>query len=136
MLKSLKAVDYTNAKFGIPTVTDIFHELDKPGRDPRPEFKTAVFKEGIETLQDLRPEMILEGVITNVANLVHLLILVFTKMDWCIYQCWRIICERSASGGEGGSNCKSQSTEVDIPRKRIQLSMRLTGGGDGYARCC
>jgi len=54
-------------QFGIPTITDILKELDKPGRDPRPEFKTASFREGVEELSDLKPDMILEGVVTNVA---------------------------------------------------------------------
>src|SRR5690606_22722565 len=65
-LRALKAADYVDEKFGVPTVTDIIKELDKPGRDPRPEFKTANFMEGVETLKDLLPGMILEGTVTNV----------------------------------------------------------------------
>ncbi|MDH5484465.1 MAG: RNA-binding transcriptional accessory protein, partial [Gammaproteobacteria bacterium] len=67
-LKKINANDYTDEKFGLPTVQDILKELDKPGRDPRPEFKTAEFKEGVEGLKDLRQDMILEGVVTNVTN--------------------------------------------------------------------
>ncbi|MEW8497727.1 MAG: helix-hairpin-helix domain-containing protein, partial [Candidatus Thiodiazotropha taylori] len=67
-LKKLSAKDYTDETFGQPTVEDIIRELEKPGRDPRPEFKTATFKEGVENLQDLKSGMILEGVVTNVTN--------------------------------------------------------------------
>ncbi|MGY6516965.1 S1 RNA-binding domain-containing protein, partial [Vibrio parahaemolyticus] len=63
----LKPADFADERFGIPTVTDIIAELDKPGRDPRPEFKTASFKEGVEKISDLTPGMILEGTVTNVA---------------------------------------------------------------------
>jgi uncharacterized protein len=66
-LKGLQARDFVDEKFGLPTVKDILAELEKPGRDPRPEFKTATFQEGVESLSDLRPDMILEGVVTNVA---------------------------------------------------------------------
>src|SRR5690554_4243508 len=67
-LKGLSPSDFTDERFGVPTVKDIFGELEKPGRDPRPEFKTAQFREGVNTIQDLSPGMILEGVVTNVAN--------------------------------------------------------------------
>ena len=67
-LKKVDAAKYTDERFGLPTVRDILRELEKPGRDPRPEFKTAEFKEGVEELKDLQPGMILEGVVTNVAN--------------------------------------------------------------------
>ncbi|MCL4152919.1 UNVERIFIED_CONTAM: hypothetical protein GTU68_023965, partial [Idotea baltica] len=67
-LKTLNPEDYTTDQFGVPTVTDIIAELDKPGRDPRPEFKTANLKDGVETLKDLSEEMILEGTVTNVTN--------------------------------------------------------------------
>lgn len=127
LLRNLRAADYTDAHFGVPTVTDIIHELDKPGRDPRPEFKTAVFKEGIETLADLREGMILEGVVTNVANfgafvdigvhqdgLVHVSVLAnhFVKNPHDVVKVGDIV--------------KVKVLEVDSARKRIQLSMRLT----------
>jgi len=67
-LQSLDPADYITEQFGLPTVTDIIQELDKPGRDPRPEFKTATLKEGVETLNDLKSEMVLEGTVTNVTN--------------------------------------------------------------------
>jgi uncharacterized protein len=67
-IRSLDPADFTDERFGEPTVKDILKELEKPGRDPRPEFKTAAFKEGVETLKDLTPGMILEGVVTNVTN--------------------------------------------------------------------
>ncbi len=67
VLKGLSPTDFTDDKFGVPTVRDIFMELEKPGRDPRPEFKTATFRDGVESLSDLQPGMVLEGVVTNVA---------------------------------------------------------------------
>src|SRR5205085_4919109 len=66
-VRQLKPQDFVNDTFGLPTVTDILRELEKPGRDPRPAFKAAAFKEGVETLNDLAPGMVLEGVVTNVA---------------------------------------------------------------------
>jgi uncharacterized protein len=66
-LRSLKPEQFVDETFGLPTVTDILKELEKPGRDPRPEFKTASFKEGVHELKDLEPGMLLEGVVTNVA---------------------------------------------------------------------
>jgi protein Tex len=67
VLRQLKPEAFTDAVFGVPTVTDILRELEKPGRDPRPVFKTARFREGVEKLEDLKPGMVLEGVVTNVA---------------------------------------------------------------------
>jgi transcriptional accessory protein Tex/SPT6 len=67
-VKGLKATDFISDAFGLVTVNDIFAELEKPGRDPRPEFKTAAFVDGVETIGHLKPDMILEGVVTNVAN--------------------------------------------------------------------
>lgn len=127
LLRGLRAADYTDEHFGVPTVTDILHELEKPGRDPRPEFKTAVFKEGVEKLEDLRVGMVLEGVVTNVANfgafvdigvhqdgLVHISVLAnhFVKNPHDVVKVGDIV--------------KVKVLEVDIARKRIQLSMRLT----------
>src|SRR5205085_4028963 len=66
-LRGLRPQDFTDERFGLPTVTDILRELEKPGRDPRPEFTTATFAEGIEQIGDLEPGMVLEGVVTNVA---------------------------------------------------------------------
>jgi protein Tex len=126
LLKSINAAHYVDDKFGIPTVTDILHELEKPGRDPRPEFKTAEFKDGIETLSDLRTGMILEGVITNVANFgafvdigVHQdgLVHVSQLADRFIKDPNEVV--------KVGDIVKVKVLEVDVPRKRIQLTMRL-----------
>lgn len=127
LLRSMNAADYTHDHFGIPTVTDILHELEKPGRDPRPEFKTAVFKEGIETLNDLQIGMILEGVVTNVANFgafvdigVHQDGLVHISMlaDKFIKDPNEVI--------KVGDIVKVKVLQIDLARKRIQLSMRLS----------
>ena len=67
-LSSLDPNQFTDDLFGLPTVKDILKELEKPGRDPRPEFKTATFKEGIEKISDLKPDMVLEGVVSNVTH--------------------------------------------------------------------
>lgn len=67
LLKQLNPAQFIDQDFGLPTIRDVFSELEKPGRDPRPAFKTATFLEGVETLKDLKPGMVLEGVVTNVA---------------------------------------------------------------------
>ena len=125
-LKSLDPRDFTNDLFGEPTVKDIIVELDKPGRDPRPEFKTATFKDGVENLQDLKPDMILEGVVTNVTNfgafvdigvhqdgLVHISLLA----DRFVKDPHQVV--------KAGEVVKVKVMSVDIPRKRIGLSMRM-----------
>lgn len=126
LLRSLNAIDYTDDHFGIPTVTDIIKELDKPGRDPRPEFKTAQFTENVETLSDLKVGMIMEGAVTNVTNfgafvdigvhqdgLVHISALADQFVD------------DPRSVVKTGDIVKVKVMEVDIARKRIALSMRL-----------
>jgi uncharacterized protein len=127
LLRSVKAANFTDDKFGLPTVTDILHELEKPGRDPRPEFKTAEFKEGIETLADLKSGMILEGVVTNVANFgafvdigVHQDGLVHVSMlaDKFVKDPNEVV--------KVGDIVKVKVLEIDIQRKRIQLTMRLS----------
>ena len=126
LLKGLKAADFTDERFGIPTVTDIIGELDKPGRDPRPEFKTATFRDGVEELKDLRPEMILEGTVTNVTNFgafvdigVHQdgLVHISALTDRFIKDPREVV--------KAGDIVKVKVLEVDIPRKRIALTMRL-----------
>ena len=125
-LKSLKAVDYVDDHFGVPTVTDIIKELDKPGRDPRPEFKTAQFADNIETMEDLKIGMIMEGAVTNVTNfgafvdigvhqdgLVHISALSNKFVD------------DPRTIVKAGDLVKVKVMEVDIARKRIALSMRL-----------
>ena len=126
-LKSLDPRKFTDEKFGLPTVTDIVRELEKPGRDPRPEFKTAVFKEGVEQIRDLQPGMLLEGVVTNVTNfgafvdigvhqdgLVHISALAdkFVKDPHTVVR--------------AGDVVKVKVLEVDEKRRRIALTMRLS----------
>ncbi|MDO8988999.1 MAG: Tex family protein [Sideroxyarcus sp.] len=127
LLKSLNPSKYANEKFGVPTISDILKELEKPGRDPRPEFTTATFKEGVEELKDLEPGMILEGVVTNVAafgafvdigvhqdGLVHISALAdkFVKDPHTVVKAGQVV--------------KVKVLEVDVKRKRIALTMRLT----------
>ena len=125
-LKTLKPHDYTDERFGVPTVMDILKELDKPGRDPRPEFKTATFQEGVEDLKDLVPGMVLEGVVTNVTNfgafvdigvhqdgLVHISALSNKFID----DPRKVV--------KAGDVVKVKVQEVDVKRRRIALTMRL-----------
>ncbi|EKP0279104.1 RNA-binding transcriptional accessory protein [Aeromonas bestiarum] len=126
LLRSLKPADYTDEQFGVPTVTDIIGELDKPGRDPRPEFKTATFKDGVEKISDLVPEMILEGVVTNVTNFgafvdigVHQdgLVHISSLTDRFVKDPREVV--------KAGDIVRVKVLEVDAPRKRISLTMRL-----------
>jgi uncharacterized protein len=125
-LKALKPGDYTDERFGVPTVKDILAELDKPGRDPRPEFKTAEFKEGVEDLKDLRDGMILEGVVTNVTNFgafvdigVHQdgLVHISAMSDKFVKDPHEVV--------KAGDVVKVKVMDVDLKRRRIGLSMRL-----------
>ena len=126
LLKSLEPKRFADERFGLPTVVDILKELDKPGRDPRPEFVTASFKDGIEEIADLKPDMILEGVVTNVAafgafvdigvhqdGLVHISALshTFVKDPHSVVKAGQVV--------------KVKVVEVDPKRKRIALTMRL-----------
>ncbi|ANH74810.1 tex-like N-terminal domain protein [Ralstonia insidiosa] len=140
-LRGLTAREFTDEKFGLPTVVDILSELEKPGRDPRPEFKTATFQDGVEDIKDLQPGMVLEGVVTNVAafgafidigvhqdGLVHVSAL-STKF---VRDPHEVV--------KPGQIVKVKVMEVDVKRNRIGLTMRLsdepgqtparTGGGD------
>lgn len=126
LLKSLKAEEFVTEEFGLPTVVDILKELDKPGRDPRPEFKTASFKEGVETMNDLKEGMILEGVVSNVANFgafvdigVHQdgLVHISSMTNTYISDPREVV--------KTGDVVKVKVMEVDIARKRISLSMRM-----------
>jgi uncharacterized protein len=125
-IRNLKASDFTDDKFGVPTVTDILKELEKPGRDPRPEFKTATFAEGVETLNDLQVGMILEGSVTNVTNFgafvdigVHQdgLVHISSLADKFVEDPHTVV--------KAGDIVKVKVMEVDLQRKRIALSMRL-----------
>ncbi len=137
-LRGLRAQDFVDDRFGLPTVRDILSELEKPGRDPRPEFKMASFAEGVEDIKDLKPGMRLEGTVTNVAafgafvdigvhqdGLVH----VSQLADRFVKDPHEVV--------KAGDVVKVRVTEVDVPRKRIGLSMRSSakpGQGDRPAR--
>ncbi|WP_027707595.1 Tex family protein [Zooshikella ganghwensis] len=132
-LKTLDPAKFTDEHFGIPTVTDIIKELEKPGRDPRPEFKTATFKEGVETLADLKPNMTLEGVVTNVTNFgafvdigVHQdgLVHISALSDTFVKDPRDVV--------KAGDIVKVKVLEVDIPRKRIGLTMRMTDTAEDF----
>lgn len=125
VLSRLKASDYTDEQFGVPTVTDILKELEKPGRDPRPEFKTAKFREGVHEIKDLVPGMTLEGVVSNVAafgafvdigvhqdGLVH----VSELSDRFVRDPREVV--------KVGDIVRVRVLDVDVARKRISLSMR------------
>jgi uncharacterized protein len=129
-LKKLDPAQYTDERFGLPTVKDILAELEKPGRDPRPELRTAAFKEGVETLEDLKADMVLEGVVTNVTHfgafvdigvhqdgLVHISALAdkFVKDPHAVVK--------------AGDVVKVKVLEVDLKRRRVALSMRLSDQG-------
>jgi uncharacterized protein len=125
-LKGLSPADFTDEQFGVPTVRDILTELEKPGRDPRPEFKTATFREGVEALSDLQPGMVLEGVVTNVAafgafvdigvhqdGLVHVSALAnkFVKDPHEVVKPGQVV--------------RVKVLDVDLKRQRISLTMRI-----------
>lgn len=125
-LRKLDPKAFVDEQFGLPTIRDILHELEKPGRDPRPEFKTAAFKDGVETVADLKPGMTLEGVVSNVAafgafvdigvhqdGLVH----VSAMSHQFVSDPHEVV--------KAGDIVKVKVIEVDLPRKRISLSMRL-----------
>lgn len=125
-LKGLSPSEFTDERFGVPTVRDILGELEKPGRDPRPEFKTATFKEGVETLNDLLPGMILEGVVTNVANF-GAFVDIGVHQDGLVHI--SALAEKFVSDPRDvvrvGQTVSVRVQEVDVQRKRIALTMRL-----------
>lgn len=127
--KQLKALDparFTDEHFGLPTVKDIIRELEKPGRDPRPEFKTAQFKEGVDTLSDLQPGMVLEGVVTNVTNF-GAFVDVGVHQDGLVHisQLANSFVKDPHQVVSAGAVVKVKVMEVDLQRKRVGLSMRL-----------
>lgn len=126
-LRGLSAEDFTDERFGVPTVEDILKELEKPGRDPRPEFKTAEFKEGVEELKDLQPGMLLEGVVTNVTAF-GAFVDVGVHQDGLVHisQLSTSFVKDPHTVVKAGDVVKVKVLEVDIPRKRIGLTMRLT----------
>ncbi|MEU4327839.1 Tex family protein [Nonomuraea dietziae] len=138
-LRSLRPADFVDDTFGLPTVTDILGELEKPGRDPRPAFKTATFKEGVEKLSDLASGMILEGVVTNVAAF-GAFVDVGVHQDGLVHvsAMSRTFVKDPRDVVKPGDIVKVKVLEVDIPRKRISLTLRLedeaTQGGDSRPR--
>lgn len=125
-LRGLKAADYTDEKFGVPTVTDIIKELDKPGRDPRPEFKTAQFQEGVEDITDLVPGMILEGTVTNVTNF-GAFVDIGVHQDGLVHisALSHNFIKDPREAVKAGDIVKAKVMEVDVPRRRIALSLRM-----------
>jgi uncharacterized protein len=125
-LKAVSPAEFTDDRFGLPTVRDILAELEKPGRDPRPEFKTATFQEGIESITDLQPNMILEGVVTNVAAF-------GAFVDIGVHQDGLVHVSAMANRFvkdphefvKPGQIVKVKVMEVDVKRQRISLTMRL-----------
>ncbi|WP_329073865.1 Tex family protein [[Kitasatospora] papulosa] len=141
-LRSLRPDDFVDEKFGLPTVTDILRELEKPGRDPRPAFRTATFKEGVEKLGDLVPGMVLEGVVTNVAAF-GAFVDVGVHQDGLVHvsAMSRTFVKDPRDVVKPGDIVKVKVMDVDIPRKRVSLTLRLDdeatagqGGGQGPKR--
>ena len=126
VLRSLKPADFTDDRFGLPTVTDILRELEKPGRDPRPAFTTATFAEGVESLADLVPGMVLEGVVTNVAAF-GAFVDIGVHQDGLVHvsAMSRNFVSDPREVAKSGDVVKVKVLSVDIPRKRVSLSMRL-----------
>ena len=133
-LRGLDPREFTDDSFGLPTVNDILKELEKPGRDPRPEFQTATFAEGVHTLEDLEPGMVLEGVVTNVAAF-------GAFVDVGVHQDGLVHVSAMSSTfvadprdvAKSGDVVKVKVLAVDIPRHRISLTMRLNDPADGNA---
>lgn len=134
-LKSLNAADFTDEIFGLPTVTDIISELDKPGRDPRPDFKAAEFKDGIEDICDLKLNMELEGVVTNVTNF-GAFVDVGVHQDGLVHI--SALSENFVKDPrevvKAGDIVKVKVMEVDVARKRVGLSMRMSDKAEERAK--
>ncbi len=126
-LKGLNAAEFTDETFGLPTVTDIISELDKPGRDPRPDFKAAEFKDGIEDIRDLKLNMELEGVVTNVTNF-GAFVDVGVHQDGLVHisSLSENFVKVPSEVVKAGDIVKVKVMEVDVARKRIGLSMRMS----------
>ncbi|MGM7445174.1 Tex family protein, partial [Streptomyces tunisiensis] len=126
VLRSLRPQDFVDDTFGLPTVSDILKELEKPGRDPRPAFKTAAFKEGVEKISDLSSGMILEGVVTNVAAF-GAFVDVGVHQDGLVHvsAMSKTFVKDPRDVVKPGDIVKVKVLDVDIPRKRISLTLRL-----------
>ena len=126
-LRGLNPADYTDGSVGLLTVQDIIEELDKPGRDPRPEFRMAEFQEGVEKISDLKPDMVLEGTVTNVTNF-GAFVDIGVHQDGLVHI--SALAERFVKDPrevvKAGDIVRVKVMEVDQPRKRIGLSMRLS----------
>jgi uncharacterized protein len=126
LLRSLRPADFTDETFGLPTVTDILKELEKPGRDPRPAFQTARFQDGVETLQDVRPGMILEGVVSNVAAF-GAFVDIGVHQDGLVHisaMSNRYVAD-PRDVVKPGDIVKVKVLDLDLARKRIALTLRL-----------
>ncbi|WP_374397124.1 Tex family protein [Tabrizicola sp.] len=128
-LKKLNPAAFVEERFGLPTVKDILAELEKPGRDPRPSFKTATFTEGVEEITDLRPGMVLEGTVTNVAAF-GAFVDIGVHQDGLVHvsQLSDTFVKDPHAVVKAGDVVKVRVVEVDVPRKRIGLTMKSDGG--------
>ncbi len=126
ILRGLAPKEFVDESFGLPTVTDILRELEKPGRDPRPAFKTATFQEGVETISDLKPGMVLEGVVTNVAAF-GAFVDIGVHQDGLVHvsAMSKTFVKDPREVAKPGDIVRVKVMEVDKPWKRISLSMRL-----------
>ena len=126
VLRTLTPETLADDRFGIPTVKDILSELEKPGRDPRPEFKTATFKDGVNEIKDLQPGMLLEGVVTNVANF-GAFVDIGVHQDGLVHvsQLADRFVKDPRDVVKAGDIVKVKVVEVDLKRRRISLTMKL-----------
>ncbi|MFD0212714.1 Tex family protein [Streptomyces hirsutus] len=126
VLRSLRPQDFVDETFGLPTVSDILKELEKPGRDPRPAFRTAAFKEGVEKISDLASGMILEGVVTNVAAF-GAFVDIGVHQDGLVHvsAMSKTFVKDPRDVVKPGDIVKVKVLDIDIPRKRISLTLRL-----------
>ena len=126
LLRNVNAERYTDERFGLPTVRDILAELEKPGRDPRPEFRTARFDDAVTEIKDLKPDMVLEGVVTNVTNF-GAFVDVGVHQDGLVHI--SALAEKFVKDPheivKAGDIVRVKVLDVDVPRKRISLTMRL-----------
>jgi uncharacterized protein len=128
VLRALRPEEFADRQFGVPTVKDILAELEKPGRDPRPEFRTASFKEGVAEIADLQPGMLLEGVVTNVANF-GAFVDVGVHQDGLVHvsQLADRFVKDPREVVKAGDIVTVKVIEVDVRRRRISLTMKLQG---------
>jgi uncharacterized protein len=135
VLQALDPHEFVDGTFGLPTVTDILGELEKPGRDPRPAFKTATFQEGVEKLEDLEAGMVLEGVVTNVAAF-GAFVDVGVHQDGLVHvsALSKTFVKDPRTVVKPGDVVRVKVLGVDVARRRISLSLRLDDGSAGGRR--